>query len=115
MRKLVSIKDIEGKTVESADNFDGELVIHFTDGTSLVMFAYDAEEADDSYPLIEETLVSAIDEATEGELAMLFRQDVIGSVEYRDEVNRREAAKADSDAQAERIQYEALKAKFEGA
>lgn len=115
MRKLVSIKDIAGKTV-AEDNgrlFYEDLVIHFTDGTSLMFRANAAACCNDAEAWIEEITIANIEEATDGQLSDLYTNDVITCEEWQVELKRRKAAKVSDAEKAERIQYEALKAKFE--
>lgn len=116
MRKLISIKDIAGKTVDpemGGEHWSGEAVVHFSDGTSLLLWAASESCCGDEEARMEEIDVKGLESATDDELSTLYCYDVIDQAELDGERARRSKSKEAAQREAERAQYEKLKAKFE--
>ena len=117
MRKLVSIKNCGGKTIDAnmpPNLFDGTLVIHFTDGTSSLMEAVTEICCGERDAWIEELLVESVENASDVELDVLETWDVITEEERAAESLRRLRVNAVVITEERRKQYEELKAEFEG-
>lgn len=97
MRKLLEPSECEGKTIESIEHNWETLVIHFTDGSTL-MVESEIDGPDDSN--IYYRKVDEIKEADDDMLRELFTYEILSQPEYYSEkVRRREQAAVEGHAE----------------